>query len=499
MIAETGAPHVTAHDHDTATHDTAAHDQAHGQTPSRSRPRPRSRTQPLAPPPAPSRAGLQLLVLALGFVMASLDTGIMNVAANDLRARLGLIMSGLTWVVDGYVLAFAALLLLAGSLAKRFGSRRIYLIGLAVFTAASLLGALAPNGGVLVAARFVQGVGAALFMPSSLSLLMHAFPEPARRAKILGIWSAVVSTSVGLAPTIGGVLVGTLGWRSIFLVNLPIGLAGLLLTRRVIAAVPARRSALGGSGHVLGLLALGALSYALIEGPGMGWSAPFVLGAFTVAAVALAGFVIRERAARTPVLPVSLFADRSFAAANVVGFLFNFAFYGALFVLGLFLQTARGAGPVTAGLQMLPAVLVVPFGNMLYARFGQRVGNRTALTVSLALSAAGYVLLFLLLAPGLPYWVLAVVLACANFGSGISSPAMTGVLMAAAGREHADIGSATLNANRQIGSLVGIAGMGAVLTGAGGGYQGVACAFALTAAALAAAAVVGRLGIRTRS
>ena len=446
-----------------------------------------------------SRSGVQLLVLALGFVMASLDTGIMNVAATDLRARLGLSMSGLTWVVDGYVLAFAALLLLAGSLAKRFGARRIYLVGLAVFTGASLLGAVAPNGVVLVAARFVQGVGAALFMPSSLSLLMHAFPEPARRAKILGIWSAIVSTSVGLAPTIGGLLVGTLGWRSIFLVNLPIGIAGLLLTRRFVAAVPARGTALGGSGHVLGLLALGSLSYALIEGPGKGWSAPFVLGAFAVSALALTGFLLRERAARTPVLPVALFADSSFTAANVVGFLFNFAFYGALFVLGLFLQTARGASPVTAGLQMLPAVLVIPAGNMLYARIAPRIGNRAALTGALALSAAGYVLLFLLLTPGLPYWVLAVVLALTNVGSGVSAPAMTGVLMAAAGREHTDIGSATLNANRQIGSLVGIAGMGAVLTGAGDGYQGAAYAFALTAGALAVAALAGRLGIRTQA
>ncbi|MGW1374613.1 MFS transporter [Streptomyces sp. NPDC002446] len=457
--------------------------------------------QPAPTPGRPRRrpvGGLQLLVLALGFVMASLDTGIMNVASNDLRARLGLSMSGLTWVVDGYVLAFASLLLLAGSLAKRFGARRIYLIGLAVFTAASLLGAVAPNGAVLVAARFVQGAGAALFMPSSLSLLMHAFPEPARRAKILGLWSAIVSTSVGLAPTVGGLLVGTLGWRSIFLVNLPIGIVGLLLTRRVVAAVPARASALGGSGHVLGLLALGSLSFALIEGPDLGWSAPLVLAAFAVAALAAAGFVVRERAARTPVLPVSLFADSSFSAANLVGFLFNFAFYGALFVLGLFLQTARGASPVTAGLQMLPAVLVVPFGNMLYARIAPRIGNRTALTASLALSAAGYVLLFLLLGPGLPYWAIALILAVANIGSGVSSPAMTGVLMAAAGREHADIGSATLNANRQIGSLVGIAGMGAVLTGAGGGYLGATYAFALTAGALALAAVAGRLGIRHR-
>ncbi|MFG2290281.1 MFS transporter [Streptomyces sp. NPDC048595] len=457
---------------------------------------------PAAPTPDRARrrpgGGLQLLVLALGFVMASLDTGIMNVAASDLRARLGLSMSGLTWVVDGYVLAFASLLLLAGSLAKRFGARRIYLVGLAVFTAASLLGAVAPNGTVLVAARFAQGVGAALFMPSSLSLLMNAFPEPARRARILGLWSAIVSTSVGLAPTIGGLLVGTLGWRSIFLVNLPIGIAGLLLTRWVVAAVPGRGSALGGSGHVLGLLALGSLSYALIEGPDIGWSAPFVLAAFAVAALAAAGFLVRERTARTPVLPVSLFADSGFSTANLVGFLFNFAFYGALFVLGLFLQTARGASSVAAGLQMLPAVLVIPFGNMLYARIGPRIGDRTALTASLALSAAGYLLLFLLLAPGLPYWALALILAVANIGSGVSSPAMTGVLMAAAGREHADIGSATLNANRQIGSLVGIAGMGAVLTGAGAGHQGASYAFALAAVALAVAAVAGRLGIRGR-
>ncbi|MFI2186226.1 MFS transporter [Streptomyces sioyaensis] len=446
-----------------------------------------------------SRSGVQLLVLALGFVMASLDTGIMNVAATDLRARLGLSMSGLTWVVDGYVLAFAALLLLAGSLAKRCGARRIYLIGLAVFTAASLLGAVAPNGAVLVAARFAQGAGAALFMPSSLSLLMNAFPEPGRRAKVLGIWSAVVSTSVGLAPSIGGLLVGTLGWRSIFLVNLPIGIVGLLVTRRVVAAVPGRGSALGGIGHVLGLLALGALSYALIEGPDKGWSAPYVLAACGLAVAASAGFVLRERAARTPILPVSLFADSSFTTANAVGFLFNFAFYGALFVLGLFLQTGRGASPVAAGLQMLPAVLVLPFSNMLYARIGPRLGNRAALSGSLAFSAAGYVLLFLILTPGLPYGVLAVVLAVTHIGSGVSSPALTGALMDAAGREHADIGSATLNANRQIGSLVGIAVMGAVFTGAGSGYRGAACAFALTAGALAVAAVTGRLGIRTRA
>ncbi|MFK0295799.1 MFS transporter [Streptomyces sp. NPDC090442] len=460
--------------------------------------RPPRRTASTPTRPAPARGGVQLVVLALGFVMASLDTGIMNVAAHDLRDRLGLTMSGLTWVVDGYVLAFAALLLLAGSLARRYGARRIYLVGLAVFTAASLLGAAAPGGTALTAARFAQGAGAALFMPSSLSLLMNAFPEPARRAKVLGVWSAIVSTSVALAPTLGGLLVGTLGWRSIFLVNLPIGIAGLLLTRRVIAPTPGGGAPLGGAGHVLGLLALGALSYALIEGPAAGWTAPGVLAAAALAVLAAAAFVLRERTARTPVLPVALFADSRFSAANAVGFLFNFAFYGALFVLGLFLQTGRGASAVAAGLAMLPAVLVIPIGNVLYTRIAPRTGNRAALTASLALSAAGYLLLFLVLSPALPYWTIAAVLAVVNLASGVASPAMTGVLMESAGRAHADIGSATLNANRQVGSLVGIAGMGAVLTGAGDAHQGAGHAFALTALALVLAAAVSRLGLRAR-
>ncbi|UNO39791.1 MFS transporter [Streptomyces sp. MST-110588] len=446
--------------------------------------------------PARSRAGLQLLVLALGFVMASLDTGIMNVASNDLRSRLGLSMSGLTWVVDGYVLAFASLLLLAGSLAQRLGARRVYLAGLAVFTVASLLGALAPDGTVLIAARFIQGAGAALFMPSSLTLLMNAFPDPRRRARVLGVWAAIVSTSVGLAPSIGGLLVGTLGWRSIFLVNLPIGVVALVLTRRVVVPVAARRTALGVFGHLLGLVALGSLSFALIEGPARGWDSAPVLGAFAVALSAAAGFAVRERRSGTPVLPAALLADSRFVAANAVGFLFNFAFYGALFVLGLYLQTARGADPVAAGLQMLPAVLVLPFGNMLYAKAGPRLGDRTALAAGLVVSTAGYLVLFLLLSPDLPYWVLAVTLGLTNFAGGIAAPAMTGILMEAAGSEHAGIGSATLNANRQVGSLVGIAGMGAVLTGAGGGQGGAALAFAMAAGVLGLAAVIAWAGVR---
>lgn len=445
---------------------------------------------------APRRGGTQLLALALGFVMATLDVTVMNVAGPRLRAGLDLSLSGLTWVVDGYVLVFAALLLLAGSLAARYGARRVYLVGLALFTAASLVCALAPSATVLVVGRLAQGAGAALFMPSSLTLLLNAFPEPGQRARVLGLWSAIISTAAGLGPAVGGVLVGAFGWRSIFLINLPIGVIGLLLARRVVGAVPGRPAPLGAAGHVLGLLTLAALAFGLIEGPEAGWSDARVLAAFGIAALAAVAFLARERRAEVRVLPGALFAKPAFSVANAIGFLFNVGCYGGMFMLGLFLQNARGASPMTAGLQMLPTQLVFLLGNLLYARVGRRVGDRAALVGSLAFTAAGTLVLALTLSPDMPYWVLAVVLSTFNTGLGVASPAMTGVLMGSAGRAHANIASATLNANRQIGTLVGIAVMGAVLAGAGGWYGGAAASFALASGAYLAAALLAWFGLR---
>ncbi|KUJ64731.1 MFS transporter [Streptomyces albus subsp. albus] len=430
--------------------------------------------------------------------MATLDVTIVNVAGAKLRSGLDISLSGLTWVVDGYVLVFASLLLLAGSLARRFGARRIYLTGLALFTAASLLCAAAPTAGVLVAGRLLQGAGAALFMPSSLTLLLNAFPDERQRSRILGLWSAIVSTAAGLGPAIGGALVGGLGWRSIFLINLPIGIAGLLLARAVVAPVAGRPAPLGAAGHALGLVTLVALSFALIEGPETGWGSAQVLAAFALALLAGAAFAVRERTAKVRVLPGALFADRAFSTANAVGFLFNIGCYGGMFMLGLFLQNARGADPMTAGLQLLPTQLVFLLGNILYARWGHRFGNRRALTASLLWSAAGTLALAFTVSPEMPYWVLALVLGAANTGLGIGSPAMTGALMTAAGREHADIASATLNANRQIGTLVGIAVMGAVLAAGGGWYAGAAASFGLTGAAYTAAALIAWFGLRAR-
>ncbi|MEU5609243.1 MFS transporter [Streptomyces sparsogenes] len=459
--------------------------------------RPESQGQP-EQPEARGRQGVQLLALALGFVMATLDVTIINVAGPQLRTGLDLSLAGLTWVVDGYVLVFASLLLLAGSLAGRFGARRVYLTGLGLFTAASLVCAVAPVAAVLVAGRLAQGAGAALFMPSSLTLLMNAFPGGPQRARVLGVWSAIVSTAAGVGPAVGGLLVGGLGWRSIFLINLPVGLAALVLARRYVAPLPGRAVPLGAGGHALGLVALAALAYGLIQGPETGWDAAPVLAAFAVALLAGAAFAVRERAPGTTarVLPGELFANAHFSTANAVGFLFNLGCYGGMFMLGLFLQNARGASPLEAGLQLLPTQMVFLLGNILYARLGHRVGNRAALAGSLLYSAAGTIALALVLSPDLPYWVLAVVLGAFNTGLGVASPAMTGALMDAAGREHAGIASATLNANRQIGTLVGIAVMGAVLAGAGGWYAGAVASFALTGGSYAAAALLAWFGLR---
>ncbi|KNB51050.1 MFS transporter [Streptomyces caatingaensis] len=459
----------------------------------------RSRTAAPAGAPEsalPARQGLQLLALALGFVMAVLDTTIMNVAGPSLRTGLHLSLSGLTWVVGGYILVFASLLLLAGSLAARYGARRVYLAGLALFTAASLLCAAAPAAGVLLAGRLLQGAGAALFMPSSLTLLLAAFPGARERARVLGLWSAIVSTAGGLGPALGGVLVDAFGWRSIFLINLPFGLAGLVLARRVVADLPGRPGALGAGGHALGLLALAGLSYGLIQGPERGWTDAGVLGGLAVAVLGAAAFVLRERRAADRILPGALLADSRFRAASLIGFLFNFAAYGLLFVLGLFFQQARGASPMEAGLEMLPTQLVWPLGNVLYTRYGRRLGNRAALAGSLGLAAAGLPVLALTVGPGTPYWVLAVVLGVLNTGIGVASPAMTGALMEAAGPEHSAMASASLNANRQIGSLVGVAVMSAVVAGAGGWYTALGVVLAVAAAAYGGGALAALRGLR---
>ncbi|MEN4921170.1 MFS transporter [Achromobacter spanius] len=411
----------------------------------------------------PAAGWVPLITLAIGFVMAMLDVTVVNVALPSIALQFDVPLTDLVWIVDGYTLTFAALLLVAGALADRYGARTIYLAGLGVFTAASLLCGLAPDSATLIAARMLQGIGAALFMPSSLSLLTHAYDDEQVRNRMLAAWSAIVAVAGASGPLLGGVLIHQFGWRGIFLINIPLGLAGLWLARSRIAPAPRRPRALNPASHLLGVVALTALCYALIQGNAYGWtSAPIAAtAALCLAAVVL--LVRRERRHPEPIIPRALFATPQFAAANGVGFLINLAAYGQLFLLSLFLQQARGADALQTGIQLVPMLAVFSIGNFASGRVSGRWNVSASLLGGVSLAAAMSATGIFVFSPGIAYWPFAIVIALANLGVGIAVPAMTSIVMQVSGKQHANSAAAALNANRQSGALVGVAVMGAIL------------------------------------
>lgn len=431
----------------------------------------------------------QLVILAVGFVMATLDATVVNLAGSTIGVSLHMSLAQVTWVVGGYVLTFAALLLPAGSLGQRFGAKPVYQAGLAVFVVASAVCAVAPSAGVLIGARLVQGAGAAVFMPSSMGLLARAFPDAAERARAMGVWAAVVSTASGLGPFIGGSLVEFVGWRSIFLVNIPIGIAGFILAARFLAPTAPSETRIALGGHVLGLAALAGLSVALIDGPSLGWHSPAVIAGAVTAVAAGAGFTAYQARGARPVIPRQLLREGDFAGANVIGFLLNTALFGGLYMLGLYLQRGRHDDAFQAGLQLLPMMIVFVIGNLAFAKIARRTGSHTPLAVALTIAAIGSVLLT---ATGSrdPLWVIVAVMAVVDLAVGLTVPAMTAVLIGSVAPAHAGMAGATLNANRQIGALVGVAACGALLEGTGSWATGVTAGFAVMLAAYTVAAVL---------
>lgn len=429
---------------------------------------------------------LPLVALAIGFVMAMLDVTVVNVGLSSIAASLAAPLSTLVWIVDGYTLTFAAMLLVGGALADRYGARRLYLCGLFLFVLASLLCGAAPNGPFLVAARLLQGLGAAFFMPSSLSLLTHVYEDDRVRARMLGVWSATVGLAAAIGPLAGGVLIHWLGWRSVFLINVPVGLLGLLMARKLIPQVAGRGGRLHLYSHLAGVVMLAALSFVLIQGPVYGWTSARIVAGLLVTLLAGAALVRHELRGVTPLLPKALFATPQFAAANGIGFLINFSVYGNLFFLALFLQQGRGADALQTGLQLVPMMAVVFFGNLGSGRMAAHWGARVPLLLGLSVGTV-FTALAMLLRPDTPYWEVALVCAAANLGVSTAIPAMTTVVMQVAGKAHANSAAAALNANRQIGALVGVAVMGAILHSVEGWALRNGLAFGMMAAAFALA------------
>jgi len=413
--------------------------------------------------PAAAAGWLPLVTLAIGFVMAMLDVTVVNVALPSIALQFTVPLTDLVWIVDGYTLTFAALLLVAGALADRYGAKTVYLAGLGVFTFASLLCGLAPNADTLILARMLQGLGAALFMPSSLSLLTHAYDDEHVRNRMLAAWSAIVAVAGAAGPLMGGMLIHQFGWRGIFLINIPLGIAGLWLARRRILAAPRRPRALNPLSHLLGVIALSALCFVLIQGNAYGWASGRIATTAALFLAATALLVRRERRHAEPIIPRALFATTQFAAANGVGFLINLAAYGQLFLLSLFLQQARGADALQTGIQLVPMLAVFSIGNLISGRISARWNVSASLLGGVSLATAMSAAAIFAITPDVAYWPFAAIVALANLGVGIAVPAMTSVVMQVSGKRHANSAAAALNANRQSGALVGVALMGTIL------------------------------------
>ena len=407
-----------------------------------------------------------LLAASFAFIIVQLDVTIVNVALPEIGRELGASVSALQWVVDAYTLGFAVFLLSAGVLGDRFGARRVFLSGFALFTLASLACAMAPGALALNLARAVQGVGAALLVPSSLAILNAAYAhDRAQLAKAIAWWTAAGGVSIAAGPVLGGLLMSFAGWRSIFWVNVPICLLGFWLTLRVVPALSGKDPArsFDSVGQVLAIVALTAFIGAVIEVNGMGLGSALVQSAFVVALVAAALFVRSQQRSAAPMLPLGLFRDIGFSGAVLFGVLVNFAYYGVIFVLSFYLQKVRGFSVMHAGLVFLPLTGTFIFSNIASGRMQARLGSRSPMIIGGLVGAAGYSLLgifgvtsdasFLEMLPGL---------ALIPAGMGLAVPAMTTSILSAVDRSQAGTASAVLNTARQVGGAMGVAIFGAM-------------------------------------
>ncbi|GAA2268362.1 MFS transporter [Nonomuraea roseoviolacea subsp. roseoviolacea] len=426
---------------------------------------------------------LPLVAVCLGYFLVILDVTVVNVAVPVMGSDLRTGLTDLQWIVDGYTLTFAGLLLLCGGLGDRLGGKRVFLAGLAVFVAASAGCGLAPSAGLLTGARLVQGAGAAMMVPASLALLAGAYPERAARARAFGVWGMVAGFAAAAGPVLGGVLVSAVGWRAVFFVNLPFGLAGLFLTARYVpAAAPAgSRDGLDVPAQLAGALCLGGLTWALIEAGPHGWASLPVLGGLGVSASALPAFVLLERRARAPMLPLELFGARRFSASAVVGVLLNLGFYGLLFAVPLYFQRGWGLSASMTGLAMAPMAAMPMLSSSLSGRVAARTGPRAPMAAGLVIGGAG-LLAWLAAGRGTSYWTLLAPLVLTGFGVGFTMPAATASIMEAAPAALAGAASAVFNAARQTGSAIGVALVGTLVAHGG------------LVAGLHAGALIGGLG-----
>lgn len=406
-------------------------------------------------------AALVLAVVCVAQFMVVLDVSIVNVALPDIRNNLHMTQNGLAWVLNAYTLTFAGFLLLGGRAADLFGRKRLFLIGVCVFVVTSLLGGLAQNGGELIGARALQGLGGAILSPATLTILTTTFTDPKARTRALGLWSAVAGAGGATGVLAGGVLTDLLSWRWILFINVPIGLAVLLVARFALAEsrLEGDRPTLDWAGALAVTGGLVAVVYGVVSTDTHSWTSPQVLTALAVGVALLVAFVAIESRHRHPLVPLRLFRSRALTGANLIMVVIGSAMFSVFFFLSQFLQDVQGYSPLKAGFAFLPMPLAIIAGTQLSSRLVSRVGPRILLVVGPLVGAAGMLLLSRITASssyalhiGLPGAIL-------TFGIGMAFVPVTLSATTGVARQDAGLASGLINTTRQIGGSLGLAAL----------------------------------------
>src|SRR5207253_8218754 len=403
--------------------------------------------------------------------MATLDNLVVTTALPVIRKDLHATLASLEWTVNAYTLTFAVLLLTGAALGDRFGRRRMFVVGLAIFTASSAAAALAPSAGALIAARAAQGVGGAIVTPLTLTILSAGVPAN-KRGAFIGAWSGIAGLAVAFGPLVGGAVVSGISWHWIFWLNVPIGvvLIPLALARLDETHGPATKLDLPGlalaSGGLFGIV------WGLVRGNGQGWKSPEIVGALTASAVVLALFVLWELRAESPMLPMRFFRNRVFALANVASLLMFFGMFGSIFLLSQFFQTVQGYSAFGSGLRILPWTVMPMFISPIAGALSDRIGGHRLMGIGLTLQATGLASIAALSTATVPYWQLVVPFMVSGIGMAMFWAPVANVVLSAVKPEEEGQASGTQNAIRELGGVFGVAVLASVWSQYGGYSSG---------------------------
>ena len=439
-----------------------------------------------------------LAITGAALFMTALDSLVVGVALHSIRLDLGGSIESLEWTVNAYTLAFAVLLITGAALGDRFGRKRMFILGTCLFTAASALAAVSPSIEALVAARALQGLGAAIVTPLTLTLVSEAFP-PEKRAAALGIWGGISGLGVAIGPFVGGAVVEGIAWQWIFWANVPIGLALIPLASRLLNESRGPDRALDLPGLALASAGLFALTFGLVRGESTGWTSAQVLISLVAGVGMLAAFIAWQHRSPAPMLPLRFFRSRSFSAANGLSFAMFFGAFGAIFLMSQYFQTAKGMGPFEAGAATLPWTGMPMFVAPLAGQLATRFGTRPVMAAGLALQAIGLAWIAAVLAPDTPFVAIIAPFAITGIGMALVFPTAPEAVLSAVRAVDAGKASGATNAIREIGAVLGVAVLASMFA-ANGGYEspqaftdGVVSALPIAVAVLAAGAVLALL------